>query len=159
MSHELRTPMNAILGFTKLRELDSKNFNANQRGNIKEILNAGDHLLNIINEVLDLSRIESGKMDILMEDVSVNDIVRQCTALISPQANARQLKLIDNISDKAYIVQADSTRFIQVLLNLLSNAVKYNKDNGHIKLDSKTINNNHLRICSTDTGTGLTEED
>jgi len=159
MSHELRTPMNAILGFGQILELDADGLNETQRSNVKEILDAGYHLLNLINEVLDLAKIESGKMEVSMEEVPVDDVLNQCISLIGPQAEARQLEIIDHVSSKGYTVQADFTRLKQVLLNLLSNAVKYNRDHGHIRLDSETIGKKRLRIRVTDTGDGLTEED
>lgn len=159
MSHELRTPLNAVLGFGQLLDLDAEGLNATQRGNVKEILVAGRHLLNLINEVLDLAKIESGKMEITMEDVPVDDPLQQCITLIQSQAEARQVELIDHISGKGYTVQADFTRLKQALLNLLSNAVKYNHDHGRITLDCETIGKQVLRIRVTDTGRGLTKED
>ncbi len=158
MSHELRTPMNAILGFAQLLALTAEELDEIQRGNVKEILDAGYHLLNLINEVLDLAKIESGKMEIHMEEVSVSDVLQQCITLIRSDMEIRQLNLIDNISSKSYIVQADFTRFKQVLLNLLSNAVKYNSDHGCITLDSEIINKQYLRINIIDTGKGLSKD-
>ena len=159
MSHELRTPMNAILGFGQMLKLDAEDFNETQKDNIEEILEAGHHLLDLINEVLDLSRIESGKLQISMEAVPLDDVLRQCIVLVNKQLETHQLELIDNVSNKNYIVRADFTRLKQVLLNLLSNAVKYNCDNGCITLDSEITDDKHLRICVTDTGNGLTEKE
>lgn len=159
MSHELRTPMNAVLGFGQLLELDAEGFNENQRGNIKEILSAGNHLLNLINEVLDLAKIESGRMEVSMERVALDEVLSQCVNLVGLQAKARQLELIDHISGRGYVVQADADRFKQVLLNLLSNAVKYNREQGQIILECKNIDHQHLRVCVTDTGKGLTEDE
>jgi len=159
MSHELRTPMNAILGFGQILELNSEGLNEIQRDNIKEILGAGYHLLNLINEVLDLAKIESGNMEVFMEEVCVNTVLKQCIHLITPQLKSQQLKLIDKISRGHYFVKADSTRLTQVLLNLLSNAVKYNSEHGSVSLNCKTIDNQQLRICVTDTGKGLTENE
>ena len=159
MSHELRTPMNAILGFGQMLELDAEGLNETQRGEVKEILDAGHHLLNLINEVLDLAKIESGKLEISMEKVSVDDLLQQCFTLIQAQAEARRIKLIDHVSGKGYCVQADFTRLKQVLVNLLTNAVKYNSDHGRITLVGETIGKQGLRILVTDTGEGLVEED
>jgi len=159
MSHELRTPMNAILGFGQMLELNDDGFNEIQRGNVREILDAGYHLLNLINEVLDLAKIESGKMEVSMEEVFVNDVLQQCIALVSSQLEARHLELIDHVSSKGYKVHADFTRLKQVMLNLLSNAVKYNRDYGQIRLDSEIIDNKRLRIRFTDTGEGLTKDE
>lgn len=158
MSHELRTPMNAILGFAQLLDLGGEALTDIQSLNVKEILDAGNHLLTLINEVLDLSIIESGKMEILIEEVPVNKLMQQCIAIIGSQAEARQLKIIDHVSSTGHRVQADVTRFKQVLLNLLSNAVKYNRDNGNITLTCKIIDRKRLRICIADTGEGLTED-
>jgi len=159
MSHELRTPMNAILGFGQMLELDGEGLNETQRDNVQEIMDAGYHLLNLINDVLDLAKIESGKLEISLEKIYVDDLLYQCTHLISVQAKARQVKLIDNISDKGHIVLADFTRLKQVLLNLLSNAVKYNCEQGDVTLSSKVINEQNLRIDITDTGDGLTDNE
>jgi len=157
MSHELRTPLNAILGFGQMLELNNEGFNEIQKSNITEILDAGYHLLNLINEVLDLAKIEAGKLEIHMGDVPVDDVLQQCVSLIQPQLKAHQIKFVDHISGKKYYVQADFTRLKQVLLNLLSNAVKYNCEHGHISMNSEAINKNRLRISVTDTGKGFTE--
>jgi len=159
MSHELRTPLNAILGFGQMLKLGGQGLNEIQQGNVQEILDAGYYLLNLINEVLDLARIESGKLEVSMEAVIVDDVLQQCFALIGPQVEANQIELIDNVCGKGYAVQADYTRFKQVLLNLLSNAVKYNCEQGRITLDSEIIDSRVLRICITDTGTGLSEKE
>jgi PAS domain S-box-containing protein len=158
MSHELRTPMNAILGFGQMLELDAEGFSETQREDVKEILDAGHHLLNLINEVLNLAKIESGTLEIFMEDVCVDDVLKQCIALISSQLENRELKIIDLVSGKGYTVHADYTRLKQVLLNLISNAVKYNREHGSITLDCEVIDMKRLRISVTDTGEGLTEE-
>lgn len=159
MSHELRTPLNAVLGFAQLMELDSEEFNKTQQYNIIEILDAGHHLLNLINDVLDLAAIESGKLEISIREVPIDELLQQCISLIQPQADRRLVKLIDNISNNGYIVQGDFTRLKQVLLNLLVNAVKYNRDHGHVTMESETIDKKRLRIRISDTGEGLTEEE
>ena len=159
MSHELRTPMNAILGFGQLLQLDSDTLNKTQNDNVKDILNAGNHLMTLINELLDLSTVESGKMELNIETVSLDDVLEECIALISPQAEAHQVKVINHVSSKNYTVQADFTRLKQILLNLLSNAVKYGSDCSHVVLDSEIVASNRIRIRVTDTGEGLTKED
>ena len=159
MSHELRTPMNAILGFGQLLELNAEGFNEIQKDNVREILDAGYHLLHLINEVLDLAKIESGKLEVHMEAIPVDDVLKQCVTLISSQAEARQLELIDHVCNKGHIVHADSTRLKQVLLNLLSNAVKYNCEHGRITLNSEIVDKSRLRISVDDTGEGLTEDE
>jgi len=159
MSHELRTPMNAILGFCQLLQLDATELNKNQNNHVNEIHGAGHHLLYLINELLDLSIIESGKMEVTIEKVKLDDVLQKCIILITSNLEKNHVKLKDNISGKGYIVQADSTRLMQVLLNLLINAVKYNHENGYVTLYIEEINKERLRICVTDTGEGLGKED
>jgi len=157
MSHELRTPMNAILGFGQVLQLDEDILNEDQRTNVKEILDAGHHLLGLINEVLDLSKIESGKLEVSMQAVSVDEQLKQCITMMQSQIDFCQLKMVDKISGKGQVVQADASRLKQVLLNLLSNAVKYNCCQGSITLSSEVMEDNKLRINITDTGGGLTD--
>jgi len=159
MSHELRTPLNAILGFGQILEMTSDDFNDQQKGNVKEILDAGHHLLKLINDVLDLAKIESGKLEVDIEVTDLSDILHQCIHLITPQLEECHIELVDNISHKKYAVQADHTRLKQVLLNLLSNAIKYNCCQGRISLNSEVIDEQYLRIIVTDTGEGITEEE
>ncbi len=158
MSHELRTPMNAILGFGQLLQMDADELSKSHQTNVNEIMDAGYHLLHLIDEALDLSKIESGKMKIYMEEVSVAEVMQQSLSLVWPQAASKQLELIDHINDKKYIVRADAMRLKQVLVNLLSNAVKYNCENGYITLDSKLMNKQRLRILVNNSGEGLTKE-
>ena len=159
MSHELRTPMNSIIGFGQLLEMDDENLDEIQRDNVKEILEAGYHLTTLINDVLDLAKIESGNFRVSLENVQVDDVLKQCLTLIGNQAQARQIEFIDQISGNEYIVHADYTRLKQVLLNLLSNAVKYNREHGRITLSSKIVGEHRLRLCVEDTGEGLSEEE
>jgi len=159
MSHELRTPMNAILGFGQMLELDADGFNDIQRSNVKEILEAGYHLLNLIDEVLDLAKVETGNLEVSIESVSMDVILQQTLTLISNNAQSRHVKLVDNISNNGYEVQADFTRLKQVMINLLSNAVKYNRKHGQITLAAENINQQRLRISIKDQGEGLTEEE
>ena len=159
MSHELRTPMNAILGFGQLLVMDTKELSESQQTNINEILDAGNHLLSLINEALDLAKIESGKLDIFMWDVNVDEIMQRSISLIQPQLIKQKIQLHNHIKGKGYVVRADETRFKQVLVNLLSNAVKYNRENGCITLDSEITEGKYLCIRITDTGQGLTEQE
>ena len=159
MSHELRTPLNAILGFGQMLELDFDEFNQTQQDNVVEILDAGHHLLDLINDVLDLAKIESGKLQVSMEKVYINDAVQQCLTLIAGPANERHIKVINTISGAEHVIMADYTRFKQVLLNLLSNAVKYNRDHGEVSINYETIGQDHLRIYVKDTGEGLSKKD
>jgi len=159
MSHELRTPLNAILGFAQILELDAHDLTEIQHDNIKEILDAGGHLLSLINEVLDLARIESGKLDITLEELHIKYLLQQCLSIITPQANARDINIIVLIDEGDHIVMADSIRLKQVMLNLLSNAVKYNAYGGQITLHSRLVGKHAIRICITDMGEGLTEKE
>jgi len=159
MSHELRTPMNAILGFGQMLELDAEGFTDIQNKNVNEILGAGKHLLTLINEVLDLARIESGKLEVSMEKVHIEDVLHECLILIRNQAESKSIRLVVNTVNDDHTINADFTRLKQVFLNILSNAVKYNSNNGEIVITSEVINNDLLRISISDTGKGLAKEE
>jgi len=159
MSHELRTPMNAILGFGQLLAMDGESLNEDQRSGVSEILSAGAHLLSLIDDVLDLAKIESGKFEITMNHVLVKDVLRSAIQMINTQAKARNIRLIDNVSNKNHVVNVDAFRLKQVMINLLTNAIKYNRESGSIILTSDIVNNQCLRISVTDTGDGLTEQE
>ena len=157
MSHELRTPLNAVLGFSQLIEMNTKDKETCE--NAQEIRVAGKHLLELINEVLDLSKIEAGKINLSIKDVDLNQIASECISLIQPLANERSIRVLDNItSTSTYNIIADKTRFKQVILNLLSNAIKYNKEHGSITLDCESLSSGKFRISVSDTGQGLTKE-
>ena len=158
MSHELRTPMNAILGFSQILEMNAKGLDETEENHVREIIDAGHHLLNLINELLDLAQIESGKLDFDIEEVSLTRLLKQCITLISTHAESRHIEITDHVSSHDYVVNADLTRLKQILLNLLSNAVKYNREHGQILLESDVIDRNRLRICVTDSGEGITKE-
>ncbi|WP_295233542.1 PAS domain S-box protein [Sediminibacterium sp.] len=157
MSHELRTPMNAILGFAQLLEMGS--LDAKQEKAVHHILNSGKHLLNLINEVLEISRIEAGKVSISVEAVKLNNVFRDVIETLTPTAEAYGVKLINELEDKADIfISADKQRIKQVLLNLLNNAIKYNKKQGWVKLFVTEISNDtksNIRICVSDNGPGI----
>lgn len=160
MSHELRTPMNAILGFSELLNTDKEQPLSQEQGKyVTEIISAGKHLLSLINEVLDLARIESGKIKLEVEPVSVGFICNECISLIRGMAFQYDVNIINDIAqDKQYMVNADYMRLKQILLNLLSNAIKYNKKDGSVTIGCSNKGENHLRIYVKDTGRGLTEE-
>jgi len=160
MSHELRTPMNAILGFGQLLEYDTKEPLSNsQKNRVNEILKAGNHLLKLINEVLDLSHIESGQLDLSVEDIFVSNTIDDALTLISPMAEQRNIQITNHLSNHPQLsIKADLTRFKQVLLNLLSNAVKYNQDGGSITLDFQKNDEDKIRIDIIDTGEGISED-
>src|SRR4051794_2590093 len=134
MSHELRTPLNSILGFSQVLNTDpDEPLSASQKESVRQILKAGWHLLALINEVLDLARIESGKLPLSIESVGVEQIVREALPLIAPLAEKHQVKIVDETRPyRALYVMADRSRLKQVLLNLLSNGVKYNKPGGSV---------------------------
>ena len=156
MSHELRTPLNVILGFAQLMQMKSGQ-DAAADENVKEIVKAGRHLLELINEVLDLARIESGRITLHMEPVSCRDVVDECVGLMQQLAHQRNIALTVDASgiDASDMVMADAIRIKQVLLNLLSNAIKYNRPDGSVTF--KVDKTEDSRICWTvsDTGVGI----
>lgn len=155
MSHELRTPLNAILGFGQLLETEPDHpLTATQLDSVREILHAGNHLLELVNEVLDLSRIESGRLDVSLEPVSVALLAEACLAQIKPLAAQRGIGVTLEL-DAPCAVQADRTRLKQVLLNLLSNAVKYNREGGSIRVRCAPSGEQRLRISVRDSGRGI----
>jgi signal transduction histidine kinase len=160
MSHELRTPLNAIIGFSQLLELDEEHpLNEEQKLMLTDILDAGNHLLELVNEVLDLSRIESGKFELSMQPVSLSDTIQQCINLIKPLADSRKINIINKVHENTGIyVSADPIRFKQTIINLLSNAVKYNKDKGSVTITSRETGESHIRIAIADTGSGIEKE-
>ncbi len=154
MSHELRTPLNAILGFAQLLEMDKAELNEEQSENIKYILDSGYHLLGLINQVLELAKIESGKMTLSIENIVLGDAVGECLPLIQTLADKRQIKITAH-SDNCPIFKADFMKMKQILINLMSNAVKYNRDAGTITLEYEQTVPEYLRIKVTDTGMGI----
>ena len=153
MSHELRTPLNAILGFAQILREEADETNAED---LSQILRAGRHLLSLINEVLDLARIESGQFAISLEAVGVGDVVEECVELMVPLANQRSISIINEVPAEALHVLADRQRLKQVFLNLLSNAVKYNRDGGEVSVVASNAEGRvQLSVC--DTGPGITE--
>jgi PAS domain S-box-containing protein len=156
MSHELRTPMNAILGFAQVLEYD-ETLNADQLDSVNEIHKGGKHLLQLINEVLDLAKIESGQIEIALELVDVASIVEECIALVSSLGAMRNITITHKIEQEIRVL-SDRTRLKQVLLNLLSNAIKYNVDGGNVVVDLQSINSNSARIYVKDTGLGIPAE-
>jgi PAS domain S-box-containing protein len=158
MSHELRTPLNAILGFAQLVETGSPSPTPAQKRNIDQILKAGWYLLELINEILDLSLIESGKLTLSSEPVSLVEVMLECRTMIEPQAQKRGIGMRFPRFEIPYFVKADRTRVKQVLINLLFNAIKYNKPAGTVAVEYSLRPPNSIRICVRDTGAGLTAE-
>ncbi|WP_431064556.1 PAS domain S-box protein [Methylotuvimicrobium sp.] len=156
MSHELRTPMNAILGFGQLMQYDETLSDA-QKEDVEEILKAGRHLLDLINEILDLAKIESGRISLSIEPVRVAPIIEECLSLVSTQADKRRISLRSHTQED-FTVQADQTRLKQTLLNLISNAIKYNREGGLVAVEAMPKDSEYLSIHITDTGRGIPKE-
>ena len=157
MSHELRTPMNAVLGFSQLIEMNANDDDT--KDNIQEVIKAGNHLLELINQVLDLSKIESEIIDLSYDQYYIRDLVRECVSAIKPIADKHSITIENNIDTSINImVSVDKGRFKQILLNLLSNAIKYNNEKGRITIDCAFRDDKILRLSVTDTGKGLTAE-
>jgi len=157
MSHELRTPLNAILGFAQLLEMEESD--DSKKENISEIIQGGNHLLELVNEILDLSKIESGKVELSVNSHNLNELLNRSLSFIKPIVNQNSIQIDNKISSSSdFTINVDETRFLQVLLNLLSNAIKYNSENGKVTIDCSPIDGNMLYISVTDTGAGLTPE-
>jgi PAS domain S-box-containing protein len=152
MSHELRTPMNAILGFAQLLEMD-RGLEPGHRESVAEILNAGHHLLELINEVLDLAKVEAGRVDLAPEAVACDELFYECARLVEVLAQERGIAL--EVEAGPCAVRADRTRVKQALVNLLSNAIKYNHRGGSVRLDLVEGDDGMARMRVRDTGPGI----
>ena len=160
MSHELRTPLNAILGFGQLMESDPEEpLTEYQQQSVSEILKAGKHLLELINEILDLSRIETGHLTLSVENVNLNYLTEELVTLCAPMAKKNNIELLNYVPlHDDLFVYADRVRLKQVLLNLVSNAIKYNKASGSVKIDATGNKETGIRITVSDTGIGIPED-
>jgi PAS domain S-box-containing protein len=177
MSHELRSPLNAILGFAQLMSSETPPPTASQMASIDPILRAGWYLLELINEILDLAQIESGKLAMSLEPTSLAEVMRECRAMIEPQGQKRGIEMTFPRFDVPCYVDADRTRLKQVIINLLSNAIKYNRANGTVAVDCKLLGKEgsaqaggplcaikdlsappRVRVSVRDTGAGLAPE-
>lgn len=163
MSHELRTPMNSILGFAQLLEMG--NLNPSQKKGIGQILKSGKHLLELINEVLNISRIESGRLTLKIESIKLVNIIREALDIINPHAitNKTKVSLVESPNNLLF-VKGDQQRLRQVLINLLTNAVKYNKEGGSVVIHVNVMPQNDsgtvpVRISIKDTGFGISSDD
>ena len=154
MSHELRTPLNSIIGFAQLLELTEHAFDSRSQESVSHILRAGRHLLDLINEVLDIAQVEAGRLNMSLEPVAVADVVGEATDLIRPLAAARTLTVETTGGDFGHYVLGDRQRLKQILLNLLSNAVKYNRTGGSVKV-ACTVTGDEVAIGVTDSGPGI----
>lgn len=158
MSHELRTPLNAILGFSQLMRDDPK-LSREHRENIGEIYMSGEHLLKLINDVLDLSRVEAGRMQLSIEPVQVGDLIEACTSMTEAMARHHGIAIVVRTEACSNaLVRADRTRLLQTLLNLVSNAIKYNRAQGSVELSCAHRPDRILRFGVTDTGLGISPE-
>lgn len=155
MSHELRSPLNAILGFAQLMESDVPPPTPSQKGSIEQILHAGWYLLELINDILDLAVIESGRLSLSLEAVSLPEVMLECQAMIEPQALKRGISMKFPEFTKPCFIRADRTRVKQVLINLLSNAIKYNLPDGSVEVQVEVVVPGRVRMRVQDTGAGL----
>jgi signal transduction histidine kinase/ActR/RegA family two-component response regulator len=159
MSHELRTPLNAVLGFAQLMESDSPPPTASQQQSINQILQAGWYLLRLINEILDLAMIESGKVTLSQESMSLSEVLDDCRAMFEPQAQKREIQMhFPHAAEDPVFVHADRTRVKQVMINLLSNAIKYNRIHGSVTVEYLKAGEDRVRVNVRDTGMGLAPE-
>ncbi len=159
MSHELRTPLNSVLGFSQLLEMDELPDHHEEA--VGHIMRAGRHLLNLIDEVLDIARIESGNLELLLEPVSIRQVLRDAVDLARPLAERREITVVADLEacpDSLHVL-ADRRRLLQVMLNLLSNGVKYNRIEGRVGISVAAISSDVIRITVTDTGNGIRTED
>lgn len=158
MSHELRTPMNAILGFSQL--LNLHDLNEKQTSYNDEILMAGNHLLSMISDILDLSRIEEGSLSVTVSDVLLTQIIDESISLVKHKLDFRNVTIHNFIKpDDEVTLKVDETRLKEVLVNLLTNAVKYNSDDGLVSIGYKPFGDGYIRLYVSDTGKGLTQDE
>ena len=155
MSHELRTPLNAVLGYAQLLATDVE-VSADTRELADEIVRAGGHLVSLIDDVLDLARIESGNLDVQMADVDLSLLIAESLRLVEDAARRKNIELVAHPSTgTGLVVHADSARLRQVLLNFLTNAIKYNRVGGRAEVAVDTLNAGWVRIAVTDSGLGI----
>jgi signal transduction histidine kinase len=158
MSHELRSPLNAILGFAQLMESEMPSPTESQKQSIGHILVAGWHLLNLINEILDLAVIEAGKVSLSTEPVALDEVLGECQSMLESEAQKRGITMTIPRAEHLPYVSADRTRIKQVFINLLSNAIKYNKDHGTVVVACHPVSQERVRISVTDTGEGMSPD-
>ena len=160
MSHELRTPLNAILGFSQLLESNSQhNLSDRELKQVNHIKKGGEHLLELINDILDLAKIEAGKLTLNIEEINTREVIDVCLPYAKALASKYDVTIVDRTDNVLPIMKADMLRTKQALLNLLSNATKYNRKEGMIWLDAELIDGANLRLIISDTGQGITPED
>ncbi|MGO8112940.1 sensor histidine kinase [Rhizobium leguminosarum] len=157
MSHELRTPLNSVLGFAQLLEMDVTD--TESRESVAQILRAGRHLLSLIDEVLDMARIEAGRMDLAVEAQPVAEVIDEAVSLARPLCGKQQItiEVVEPVEPDLSVL-ADRRRLLQVFLNLLSNAVKYNRPQGSVTVSHRAMDDGRIRIEVSDTGPGIPAE-
>ncbi len=160
VSHELRTPMNSILGFGQLLNMDGvEPLTTNQKKNVEYILKAGNHLLLLINELLDLSKIESGKLDLSFGKVDAKCLIDELIVTVEPLVAKKNIEFFNRLpADSEFFVWADIVRLKQILLNLISNAIKYNRVNGKVSFEGEKLSSDKICIKVKDTGIGISED-
>lgn len=158
MSHELRTPLSAILGFAQLMETSSPPPSVLQQRSIRQILKAGWYLLDLINEILDLALVESGKLSLSMEPLALENILQECQAMVETQASEHGIRISFPRVDVPLFIKADRTRVKQILINLLTNAIKYNRTDGSVEVSCSTSAAGRVQVCIKDSGFGLTQD-
>ena len=158
MSHELRTPLNSIIGFTGMALMGIPgDLNAEQKKQLTMVKNSAHHLLNLINDILDISKIESGKTEVFPEEFFINDVIQEVINTVTPLVNEKEIELIEEIAEKTLIL-SDRKFVKQILMNLVGNAVKFT-DRGSVKIESGVSKNKHLVVRVIDTGQGIRKED
>ncbi len=161
MSHEFRTPLNAILGYAQILQIDPKApLSPAQNEHVESILSGSNRLLRLVNELLDLTGNGANYLDLTIEEIDCRDVIADCTALIAPLAESRNVKIVaDPGIEPSALLRTDRSRFKQVLINLLTNAVRFNKDGGTVTVKYQEVDNGFLRISVKDTGIGISKED
>ncbi|OEJ63760.1 ATP-binding protein [Magnetovibrio blakemorei] len=160
MSHELRTPLNAVLGFSQLLQYDPEHpLEKVQNEHVEAIIEGGSHLLSLVNEVLDLAKIEANQETVTLEEVSANKVVSECINLLSLTGLEDKIKIHDHFSDQdEMIIRTDKKRFKQIIINLLSNAIKYNRTNGTVIVSGYETDEGFIHISIKDTGLGISDD-
>ena len=158
MTHELRSPLNAILGFAQLLDMGKTPLTNTQKGNIDQIVHAGWYLLDLVNKVLDLSLVESGKLAVTLTPVQLADVLLDCQAMMGPLAQKRGIQVHFTMPPPDWALLADATRLKQVCVNLISNAIQYNRDQGKVDVTCALRAPGRIRISVADTGLGLSAD-
>jgi signal transduction histidine kinase len=158
LCHELRTPLNSILGYAQLLQLDTESLTSSQLSSIEEILKAGLHQSKLIDQILDIAVVESGKLSIAREAVPLSEVLGECQGMMKQQAQMKGIQLSVWQKDMDWFVCADRTRLKQILINLISNAIKYNGEGGTVAVECSRCSPERIRVSVKDTGIGLPAE-